>query len=91
MADQTLAVPAAIQESITGCFWNPVAPANGPGFAAGVLAIQTPQYGVIEREIRPVVALGLNLGRYRLAVARGEGLNGLGTNYRIELDLDLDR
>jgi len=45
----------------------------------------------VETLWRPVLALGLNIGRYRILAARGSGVNDLGATYRIGLDAEVAR
>ena len=57
----------------------------GDEFAVDVHYMREERFGQVEWW--PVMAVGLNMGRYSIAVARGAGLNGVGATYRVGLEI----
>ena len=56
---------------------------------AAPAALQWGPTGAFWAAWRPALQIGLGLGRYSIAAARSNGLNGLGALYRFALDVAL--
>src|SRR5262245_36187801 len=69
----TLARPAALETGPAALFWNPAAPQNRAGLAAGIQVVETPDvvglsglFAGVTREVRRNVMLGLLLSRIEI-------------------------
>ncbi|HEX9580411.1 MAG TPA: hypothetical protein VF970_04830 [Gemmatimonadales bacterium] len=52
-------------------------------------AVMVRERGEVDAAWRPVVGLGLRVGRYLIRAGRGSGINGIGAAYRIGLQSDV--